>query len=81
MPEPTSNDEFKCKCGHVLGREYRVSGQFVGALVGGMMVTESAHGRCVACGRGIHIVVSSKAFLKLMSHYGGVAELTVEITE
>ena len=78
--DPTTNP-LLCKCGNKIGDEYYLNGVFIGALCGGLMVTELAHGRCPNCGRGVHVVVSNKSLLKLMSHYGGVDVLNVEITE
>lgn len=79
-PAPTTHP-LLCKCKNEIGKEYRVNGEFIGALCGGFMITESAHGRCPNCGRGVHVVVSSKALLKLMANYGGTSALTMEITE
>lgn len=70
-----------CTCKNEIGKQYFLDGVFIGALCGGLMITESAHGRCPNCGRGVHVVVSNKSLLKLMSHYGGVSVLNVEITE
>lgn len=77
---PTTSP-LNCTCQHEIGKEYYLDGVFIGALCGGLMITESAHGRCPNCGRGVHVVVSSKALVKLMSHYGGVSVLNVEITK
>jgi hypothetical protein len=81
MPIEPTTSPLICKCGNLLGKEYRINGEFIGALCGGFMITESAHGRCPNCGRGVHVVVSTKAFLKLMANYGNVPVLNVEITE
>jgi len=81
MPADPTTSPLVCLCGNRLGVEYRINGEFIGALCGGFMITESAHGRCPNCGRGVHVVVSSKSLLKLMSHYGETSPLSVEITE
>ena len=82
MPSLTATTQpLKCKCGTEFGKEYRVEGEFIGALCGGFMITESAHGRCANCGRGLHVVVSTKALAKLMAHYGEVTKISVEISE
>ena len=82
MPLNPTTHPLLCKCGNKIGSEYYLNDVFIGALCGGLMVTESAHGRCPSCGRGVHIVVSNKALLKLMSHYTDVVvALKVEITE
>jgi hypothetical protein len=69
-----------CRCGNTFGKTYEVDGVFVGAQVGGLVV-ESLHGKCAQCGRGIHISVSSKAMMKLFSHYGEVSPIAIEISE
>ncbi len=78
----TSNDPLVCKCGNKLGTKYYLEGKFIGAMLGGMLVNESAHGVCAQCGRGVHVVVSRKSYLELMSHYMVAAPaLEVEISE
>ncbi len=77
--DPTTSP-LLCKCKHEIGKEYRIDGEFIGALCGGLFI-ENGHGRCPNCGRGVHVVVSNKALLKLMAHYGIVPALSVEITE
>ena len=82
MPLSQNSNPLLCKCLNEIGKEYYLDGVFVGALCGGLMITESAHGRCPNCGRGVHVVVSNKALLKLMSHYTDTpVVLKVEITE
>ena len=81
MPPTITTNPLQCACGTEFGKEYRVNGEFIGALCGGFMITEAAHGRCANCGRGLHVVVSSKALLKLLQHYGEVKQLSVEISE
>ncbi len=66
-------------CGNEFGKEYRVDGVLIGAQIAGFLITESAHGRCVHCGRGLHVVVPMKELMKLLSHYGS-GGLSVEVS-
>ena len=77
----TKSQPLTCKCGVVFGRSYEVDGVFVGAQIGTLIVDE-LHSKCAQCGRGVHVVVSRKALLKLLSHYTDVVSaLEVEISE
>jgi len=89
MPDPSPKKQSQreveplvCKCGHILGQSYYVDDVFAMALCGGFMIDESAHGRCVNCGRGVHIVIPLKSLRKLLSHYDiEVKQISLEITE
>lgn len=76
VPEP-----LQCKCGKIFGYAYTVDGVFVGAQIGSLVVDESLHGKCAHCGRGIHLVVNRKSYLKLMQHYGDPMPLMIEISD
>ncbi len=81
MPEP-STEPLQCKCGNKFGKAYYVNNIFMGALIGSFFVDESMHGKCPQCGRGIHLVISRKAVLKLLNHYGGAeSPFALEISE
>lgn len=81
MPSSTRTEPLNCRCGKELGKSIYANNMFIGAQFGGLLVTESAHGRCPSCGRGVHIVVSPKTLVKLLSHYGGIPEMSMEISE
>lgn len=78
---PTQTDPLVCKCGKLFGYAYIVDGVFVGAQIGSLVVDESLHGKCAHCGRGIHLVVNRKAYLKLMNRYQETKPLMIEISE
>lgn len=85
MPDPfpkTFTEPFTCKCEAELGQSYYAGATLVGVQFGGVMVEEYFHGRCVHCGRGIHITIPMKSLRKLLSHYEVEAkEISVEFTE
>ena len=91
MPIKSTETPMKCNCGVQFGIEYRLNGALIGALLrvdggtekthGGFIVTESAHGVCANCGRGLHIVVSTKNILLLMKEANIKKELHVDISE
>lgn len=78
---PVKNEPLLCKCGNEFGRAYVVDSVFVGAQVGSLLVDEALHGKCVCCGRGIHLVVNRKAYIKLMSRYGEASPFVLEFSE
>jgi len=65
------------KCGIELGKKFYMNGMFVGVTAGGILLDESAHGRCMNCDRGVHITVSSKVLRRLDPG----AEIVVEFSE
>ena len=75
MPDP---DPITCKCGALLGYAIQIDGVQL-FQVGGLLV-EELHGRCVQCGAGVHTSLPTRAYARLMRHYGQEFALTVEIT-
>lgn len=78
MPKP---EPLLCKCGKPFGFAYVVDDVFIGAQIGSLLVDESLHGKCAHCGRGIHLVVNRKSYLRLMQQYDEVKPLMIEISD
>lgn len=79
MPEPTT-EPIVCKCRRKIGDCYYLDGVFIGAFIGGVIVT-TMHGKCAQCDNPIHVQVSTKEAMKLFARYGGISPITVEISE